>query len=230
MTAEELKQQKAKNLRYKKPIAANMNLDFIQNQIWDMGELVSNVQWFIEDEDNLLHALNGDEDEAYEFKMAFADLAAELEIFEEDLRNEYVPDCFDDLFPAAGADFYGGYMGFDSYEQDYFGLRPFEYDWAEDAAEKRICRLTKKELLDAVGACLKVYTSYVALQYRYDCLEASLKIIQEKNLEGLKLIKAIEEQYERAEKESDHFRYKYGADVKKLDAMLDQIPREYWIQ
>ena len=89
--------------------------------------------------------------------------------------------------------------------------------------------MTKKELLEAVGVCLKVYSSYVALQYRYDCLEASLKIIQEKNMEGLKLVKAIEEQYEKAEEESDHFKYRFCEDVTVLDRMLGQVPREYWL-
>ncbi len=230
MTAEEKKQQKAKNLRYKRPIAQYMSLDSIREAIWDMGDLISDVQWFIEDEENLVHAMNGDEDEAYEFKLAFSDLAGELEEFEEDLQNEYIPDCFDDLFPAAGVDFYGGYLGYDVYEHDYYGLQPYEYKRAEEEAEKRICRLTKKELLEAVGACLKVYSAYVALQYRYDCLEASLKIIQEKNLEVLKAAKAIEEQYEIAEADSDHFRYSYGKEVDKLDKLLANVPQEYWIQ
>ena len=98
MTAEELKQYKAKQMRYKKPMLKYMNLEYIQEKIWDMGETISDVQWFVDDQENLVNALNGDEDEAYEFKMAFSDLAAEIEQFEEDLRNEYVPDCFDDLF------------------------------------------------------------------------------------------------------------------------------------
>lgn len=229
MTAEERKQEKAKHLRYKKPIAQYMNLDFIRESIWDMQEVITDVQWFIDDEANLVNAMNGDEDDAYEFRMAFSDLAAELQQFEEDLREEYIPECFDDLFPAAKADFYGGFLGYDSYEHDYFGLSAYEYNWAEQEAEKRICRLTKKELLEAVGACLKVYSSYVALQYRYDCLEASLKIIQEKNLEGLKMVRAIEEQYEKAEQASNHFEYKYGSETRKLDGMLDEIPQEFWL-
>ena len=229
MTAEEKKQLKAKNLRYKKPIAQYMSLDFIRESVWDMQEVITDVQWFIEDEANLVNAMNGDEDDAYEFKMAFSDLAAELQQFEEDLNDERIPECFDDLFPAAGADFFGGFLGYDAYEHDYFGLSPYEYNWAEQEAEKRICRLTKKDLLEAVGACLKVYSSFVALRYRYDCLEASLKIIQEKNLEGLKMVKAIEEQYEKAEQESNHFEYRWGNEVRKLDGMLDNIPQEYWL-
>ena len=229
MTAEETKQWKAKQLRYKKPIAKEMNLSYIQESVWEMQEIITDVQWFVEDEENLVNALNGDEDDAWEFKMAFSDLAAEMEQFEDDLRNEYIPDCFDDLFPAAGADYFGGFLGFDSYENDYYGLEPYQYQWSQDEAEKRICRMTKKELLEAVGACLKVYTSFMALKYRYDCLEASLKIIQGRNLEGLKLVKAIEEQYLIAEESSDHFQYKYGEDVAKLERMLDQVPQEYWL-
>ena len=136
MTAEEKKQLKAKNLRYKKPIAQYMSLDFIRESVWDMQEVITDVQWFIEDEANLVNAMNGDEDDAYEFKMAFSDLAAELQQFEEDLNDEWIPECFDDLFPAAGADFFGGFLGYDAYEHDYFGLSPYEYNWAEQEAEK----------------------------------------------------------------------------------------------
>ena len=207
-----------------------MNLASIRDSAYDMGELISDVQWFCDDEDNLVNALDGDEDEAWQFKMAFSDLAAELEQFQYDLENEYVPDCFDDLFPAVMAEGFGRMCGYDSYEQDYFGLTPYEYGPAQKEAAKRICRLTKNELLEAVGACLKVYASYTALKYRYDCLEASLKIIQEKNLEGLKLVKAIEEQYEKANLVSEGFKWTFKKEVYELDKMLDQVPHEYWIQ
>ena len=69
----------------------------------------------------------------------------------------------------------------------------------------------------------------MALQYRYDCLEASLKIIQEKNLEGLKLIKVIKEQYDKADSDLDHFKWSYGSEVVKLNNMLDHVPQEYWL-
>ena len=229
MTAEEKKQYKAKQLRYKKPIASHMNYQFLVDELYEMQDVIQDVQWYCEDEDNLVNALDGDDDEAYEFKMAFSDLAAELEYFQNDLNNEYVPDCFDDLFPACGADF-GGLMGWDSYEGDYFGLMPYEYKYAEDEAEKRICRLTKKELLEAVGACIKVFASYMALRYRYDCLKASLDILRERNMELIKLFKAIEAQYDIAESESRHFEYKYHKAVYELDRMLDQVPQEFWIQ
>ena len=225
MTAEELKQQKARNMRYKRPMMQYMNLDYIRDCVWEMHDTVSDVQWFAEDEDNLVSALAGDEDEAWEFRMAFSDLAAELEQFEEDLNDAWIPDCFDDLFPAVGMD--GTMLGYDTYEHDYFGIEPYEYGFASKEAAKRICRLTKDELLDAVGACLKVYAAFTALQYRYDCLEASLNIVRGQNMERLKLVKAIEEQYAKAEEAKWH---SWDEEVYALDKLLAQVPQEYWIQ
>lgn len=230
MTKEDLRQQKAKALRYKKPMMQYMSLDYINQSIWDMQEAISDVQWFVGDRESLTEALCGDEDEAYEFQVAFSDLAAELEFFENDLRDAYVPDCFDELFPATDTGCFGSMLGYDSFEGDYMGLTPYEYQLGREEAEKRICRLTKKELLEAVGACLKIYTQFTALQYRYDCLSASLDIVREKNLERLKLIKAIEEQYEKAEEDSSGFRYPWANEAMKFDGMLWQVPQEYWIQ
>lgn len=231
MTAEDLKQQKAKNLRYKKPLMRDMSLDAIRTGIWEMQDVITDVQWFVEDETNLVNALDGDEDEAWAFRFAFSDLAAEVERFESDLEECWVPECFDELFPAAcRPNSFGGMIGFDEYEQDYYRLDAWEIDAAQRESEKRICRMTKKEIVEAVGQCLQIYASYTALRYRYDCLEASLEIIRGQNLEHLKLMKAIDEQYVIAERETDGFRWKHNAELYKLDDMLNQIPQEYWVQ
>ena len=44
-----------------------------------------------------------------------------------------------------------------------------------------MCRLTKKELLEACGQTLSVITQYVALKYRYDCLKTSFDVIKGEN-------------------------------------------------
>lgn len=231
MTAEEMKQQKARNLRYKKPLMRDMSLDAIRTGIWEMQDVITDVQWFVEDETNLVNALDGDEDEAWAFRFAFSDLAAELERFESDLEECWVPECFDELFPVAcRPNDFGGMIGFDEYEQDYYRLDAWEIDAAQKESEKRIFRMTKKEIVEAVGQCLHIYASYAALRYRYDCLEASLEIIRGQNLEHLKLMKAIDEQYTIAEQATDGFRWKNDKELYKLDDMLNQVPQEYWIQ
>lgn len=228
----EVLREKAKGFRYKKPIAKQMNLLYINERVSEMMEACSEVQWFVESDENLVSALEGDEDDAFEFKMAFSDLYADLERFSDELNYDaWVPDCFDELFPAVkSGDVFGGYLGFDSYESDYFGLEPYMYGAAEREAEKRILRLTKNDLLQAVGACLKVYSQFVGIEYRYDCLSASMDILRGKNAGILKMVKAIDEQYEKAEESTQHFELNYSKDLRDLDRMLAEVPQEYWIQ
>ena len=230
MTAAEMKAYKAKQLRYKKPIVRGLNVDTIQSELWDMISACEDIHWYDNDEESLVSALNGDEDEAYEFKMAFSDLEAELEQFQDDLAGEYISNYFDVFFPAARARYAGGYLGFDQYEGDYYGLEPYEYSFAEDEAAKKIMALTKKEILEVVGQCLKIAYQYMAIRYRYDCLEAAIEILRGENMERIKIVKGIEEQYLIAEKISDGFKWKYAEDVRKFDDMLLQVPQEYWIQ
>lgn len=230
MTASEKKAYKAKQLRYKKPIARDLNLDQIQSEMWDMISACEDIHWYDNDQESLVNALDGDEDEAYEFKMAFSDLEAELEQFQEDLDSESVTDYFDLFFPAAKARFAGGYMGYDQYEGDYFGLEPYEYAYAEDEATKKLTALTKKELLEIAGVCMKIFRQYTALRYRYDCMEAAIEILRGENMERIRVVKGIEEQYRIAEKDSNSFEYKYVEEVRKLNKMLELVPQEYWIQ
>ena len=63
--AEETKRFKAKQLRYKKPIVKNLNLEFIQQDLWDIQEECEEVRWYTESEDgtdSLINSLAGDED------------------------------------------------------------------------------------------------------------------------------------------------------------------------
>lgn len=102
--ADRTKRLKARQMRYKKPIVKDLNLSTIQEELWNIQEECDNVKWYYDtDEDTLLNALDGDEDEAYEFKMMFADLCAECEQMSEDLNEEWVPECFDIFFVSAGA-------------------------------------------------------------------------------------------------------------------------------
>lgn len=69
-------------MRYRKPIVKNLNLEFIEQDLWDIQDECECVRWYTDSddgEDSLLNALIGDEDEAYEFRMMFADLCAECD-------------------------------------------------------------------------------------------------------------------------------------------------------
>ncbi len=220
---------KAKQLRYKKPISRNLNLEAIKLDLWEMEDKCSDIHWYDGDEESLVNALDGDEDDAYEFKMAFCDLEADLDRFREELEDIYVSDYFDTLFPAAGADYEGGYLGYDPYEGDYFGLDPYQYELAETAAAKKMMSLTKKELLEVMGICLKVAQQYMAVRYRYDCLDAAIETLRGANMERIKAVKGVEEWYEKAEESSHHFEFEFGKEVAEFNRQLEQIPQEYWV-
>lgn len=225
---EETKRRKAKQMRYKKPIARDMNLSTIQEELWDISEECENVHWYCDtDEETLINALDGDEDEACEFKMMFADLCAECEQMSEDLNEEWVPECFDIFFVSVGAgENYGGLLGYDSYDQDYFGLNCTDA-WAEDEAKKTLKRMTKDELIAAARQCFRIYSSYIALRYRYDCLKNSMDILRDQNTGYLQTVKEIEELYSKAEEEE--FRDWYP-NTRKFNSYLDSLPQEAWIQ
>lgn len=229
--AEETKRRKAQNLRYKKPIVRDLNLDFIKNDLWDIQEECENIRWYTESEDgadSLINALSGDEDEAYEFKMAFADLCSECERMFEDLQEEWVPECFDIFFVAAGAgDTYGGLFGWDSYESDYFGI-DCGSSFAEDEAKKKLKQMTKDDLITAARQCFKVYQAYIGLRNRYDSLKAAIDILRDQNTGYLQAVKEIERLYEEVSK--DHWsRDDWSKQSREWKRYTDALPPEAWI-
>lgn len=229
--AEETRRQKAKNLRYKKPIVKNLNLDFIIQDLCDIQGECEEVRWYTDSEDgtdSLVNALDGDDDEAYEFKMAFADLCAECDQMRMDLREEWVPECFDIFFVAAGAgDSYDGILGYDSFEQDYFGISCTDA-WAEDEAKKKLKQLTKDELIVSVRQCLKVYQAYIGLRNRYDSLKAAIDILREQNTGYLQTVMEIERLY-KAVSEDCWTRHKYSKESQDWERYTDSLPQEAWI-
>ena len=153
--AEEKRREKARLLRFKKPAVKDLNLAAIQYKLTEIEEACADVRWYCDSEDGwdtLLNALDGDDDDAWEFKTAFANLAGDCEQMREDMDrlddwdyDNLVGDRFDLFFAGIGADDVGGGMlGWDSYESDYFGLEPgWESRAAEKEAREKLERLTK---------------------------------------------------------------------------------------
>lgn len=213
-------------------IVRDLNLDKIQEDLWNIMEECENIRWYTDSDDgndSLINALDGDEDEAYEFKMAFADLCAECERMQEDLQEEWIPNCFDMFFVAAGTgENFGGLLGWDSFEGDYFGIDGTDA-WAEDEAKKKMKTLTKDELIAAARQCFKVYQSYIGLRNRYDSLKAAIDILRDQNTGFLQTIKEIERLYEAASKEQG-ITAKYSTEWKEFERYTDALPQEAWIQ
>lgn len=228
--AEETKRRKARELRYRKPIVKNINLDFIKEDLSDIACECDNVQyWCDADNGSLIDALDGNEDEAFEFKMMFADLCAECEQIREDLYDDYnwIPECFDSFFVAIGAgNSGGGILGYDNYEQDYFGIECSD-SYAEDESAKKLKQLTKDQLIQNAQQCFKIYQAYLGIRHRYDCLKASMDILKDQNTGYLEMVKQIEEVYERA---NNNGFFDYDKSTRTLERLASCMPQEAWIQ
>lgn len=238
MTPEEMRAYKAKSMRYKKPIVRDLNLQVMTDNLYEMQEECSDVRWAFEgdDGDEIINAMLGGEEEAQEFKMMFSDLSAEVDRFIEDI-GEF---CYDDLekyydiFMVNGniACDFGGLYGYDSYEGDYFGLSSgYDEEAAtREAREKLKKNLTKDKLLEVFRDCMKIFTSYVGLQYRYDCLKASMDILRERNAVHMKAVAEINSIYVQADKETSGFRYQWhGEAIDRLNEIIKAMPQEAFL-
>ena len=190
MNAEETKRWKAKNLRYKKPMVKELNLDTIREKLFD--------------------------------------IQGECEAMQVDLNEEWIPECFDLLFVAAGAgDQFGGLLGYDSFEGDYFGINCMDA-WAEDEAKKKLKQMTKDELIAAIRQCFQVYQSFIGLSVRYDSLKAAIDILRDKNTGILQVVKEIERLYEAASSEQGIYAECNKA-WKEFDQYTEALPPEAWV-
>lgn len=121
----EIKANRVRNLRYKRPALASLGYDAILTELWDIREACNDIHWFIEQGDEtLLNALDGNEEDEYEFRMAFSDLEAKVDALDEVLDNwrRWEEDggerTYNDCTVALIGNRYRT-IGYDAYEEDY---------------------------------------------------------------------------------------------------------------
>lgn len=214
------KEEKARNLRYKKAMLADLNFEEIQNTLYDISAVCSEYQYYFEkDDDTLLNALDGDEEQEYEFKMMFSDLSYECDQLYDIMNNSYVTEHFDDFFVGIMCNGGSGFkmLGFDSYQEDYYGLTSFESELASNESVKRLKRLTKDELISVCGQCFGVAVSFFNVRYKYDYLKAAFDILKDENTSFFQIIKDIEIAYDKADEDEWH---EYKDSVRAFDKLL----------
>lgn len=217
--------QKAKMLRYKKAMCSTLNLETIQSRIEEMQSVSDEVTYAMSNDDVLVEAFSGDEEEAFEFRMAFSNLSTDLDRMHEDLIDNWVPEWFDAFFGGMGIQ---KMIGYDTEECDYFG---FDDSYQEDAARnecfKRMERITKKEIIENAGLCMKIAMSFVALESRWNDLQAALDILKGANgglLDAIKDINALYDEWAKA----DYFDRDKA--WRKIEPLLERLPDETWLR
>jgi len=227
----------AKALRRLKPVVKNINFYDIFNKLWDMQEECSSVKWFTtasEGREVIINALDGDEDEALEFEMAFCDLDAEIyEFIEElkDLKDTAVSEFFDRFYGAAGcaSDSFGdGFMGFDPVENDYISIYRYDNEYIEESLKDSLSKMSKKDLFEYAGICTRIFTNYISLTSRYENLERAMKILSGENLNILKDVTRVNELYDQSQNKDFSLKDNYKWQ-KEWDCVINNLPSDAWL-
>ena len=226
------RQEKARDLRYKRPALQGLGSMYIWERLDEIQEACDDVEYFMDsDGKTLLDALDGEEDEVWEFKLMFADLAGDAYQLSEQLRLwEFSEQDYDDVTVAMVGQCYD-LVGYDSYETDYYHLVGYEKGWAQEESAKRLMAKTKKELLECCRRNWCIFLAFFDLDQRYQHLKATMDILRSDNTAILAAIRDIESKYEAMMKPWDpHYRQLDRKAEREFDALLEHLPDRAWVE
>ncbi len=223
------KAERTRNLRWRKPALMDLSFSEINESLHKIMNVCGDIHWAVNDDDALTNALDGDEEEAWEFKMAFTSLEGEAyklqqELCENFYWNDDAEQSFNDMSVALIGDRYD-IVGYDGYEERYDSLASYDQDVAYSEAGKRVMRMTKAEMLAKIGQTLGIILSFQNVQLKYEYLKSTIDIFQDKNMSVLQTIKDIEKAYEEANE--NNF---IGDKAKKFDRMINDLPDMFWVE
>ena len=231
MSLKKSKAEKCRNLRYKRPALMDLGYFAITEKLDEIQEVCGEIHWAFDDDETLVNAFDGSEEDAYEFRMAFTEIEGEAYRLQECLREQF---CygndpareFDDCTVALIGNRYNA-VGFDDYEEDYYSLTSYETHLATTEAGKRILRKTKAEMLGAIGQTLGIVLSFQNIELKYEYLKATIDIFRDANISVLQVIKTVEQ------KHADMFCDDYGkcrSAEKEFDVLVKDLPDKYWVE
>lgn len=231
-TAGAFRAERSRGLRYKRPALASMGYDHIRDELWEIQEACENIHyWMDQDDDTLLNALDGDDEDVWEFKMAFSDLEASADHLINSISEachflEDFPRTYDDCTVALIGNRYR-MIDYGDYEEDYYALCGFERELAQTEAGKRLMRRTKADMLSTIGQCLGIVVAFLDLRQRYDYLKATFDILRDENTSMLQQVKEIWNAYE----EMDAADWSARPELeRRFDRMLANLPERAWIE
>lgn len=219
-------------LRYKRPALASMGAEMIMKELDEIIENCNSIRYYVEQADNdetLLNALEGNEEAEWEFRLAFADLSAKADQLQEALWDQSFEDFYREFDDATVALIGNQYklVGYDTDEEDYSSLTGYEQELARTEAGKRLCRLTKADMLSRIGWAMGITLAFFDLRQSYDYLKATFDILRDENTSLLDTIKEIESLYDEMN-EADYTGRRNAE--RKLDRLLQALPDRAWIE
>ena len=209
-----------------------MGFEFLRVELDDIRDACDTIHWWTDqDDETLLNALDGDDEDVWEFKLAFSHLEAKADELFETIHElcRYEDDfgqVYDDCTVALIGNRYQT-IGYDGFEEDYYSLTGYELGLAQTESGKRLMRRTKAEIISIIGQCFGILIAFLDLRQQYDYLKATFDILRDENTSMLQQVREIDAAYKalvtadwagRSEAE------------KKFDRLLAALPDRAWVE
>lgn len=209
-----------------------MGFEFLRAELDDIRDACDTIHWWTDrDDETLLNALDGDDEDVWEFKLAFSHLEAKAdELFETIYELCRYEDDFGQVYDDCTVALIGNRyqtIGYDSFEEDYYALTGYEPGLAQTESGKRLMRRTKAEIISIIGQCFGILIAFLDLRQQYDYLKATFDILRDENTSMLQQVREIDAAYKalvtadwagRSEAE------------KKFDRLLAALPDRAWVE
>lgn len=227
MTSAERKHAKIRATAFKTAALETLGFDDMREELDQIQSFCDEMRYHYNGDglEMLLDAMEGDEDEAHEFKMLFCDVSGKCEELIECIY-EIDRELYDAAAVALFGDRYRSY-GYDSYSDDYFKLTSFDIELATTHAGKKIMKLTKETMLSQLAQTWGVILSFQSLKLQYDSLKTIYDLIRGENQSILKQLDEIDKLYEEAE--ADGFK-EWAESTKNYEKALLALPDRCWIE
>ena len=209
-----------------------MGFEFLRAELDDIRDACDTIHWWTDqDDETLLNALDGDDEDVWEFKLAFSHLEAKAdELFEMIYELCRYEDDFGQVYDDCTVALIGNRyqtIGYDSFEEDYYALTGYEPGLAQTESGKRLMRRTKAEIISTVGQCFGILIAFLDLRQQYDYLKATFDILRDENTSMLQQVREIDAAYKAlvtadwaARSEAE----------KKFDRLLSALPDRVWME
>ena len=225
------KDERTRKLRYSKSIIAKFNYDEICNDLYDIQCACEEVRYATDDEDVLIDALGGNDEEAYEFKMMFSDLEGKSEQLQR-LLNDYsyyerISEYFDQFIAGVSDGTGMRHYAWDMVEEDFYEVTSFEGNVCVQEAQKKLMRMKKEDLISCANRVFRIILAYLDLKYKYDYLSATMEILNDEQRGIIDMVKELDRLYSIAD--ADEW-YCYGESYKNYDRLLETVPDRMWIE
>lgn len=209
-----------------------MGFEFLRVELDDIRDACDTIHWWTDqDDETLLNALDGDDEDVWEFKLAFSHLEAKADELFETIHElcRYEDDfgqVYDDCTVALIGNRYQT-IGYDSFEEDYYALAGYEQGLAQTESGKRLMRRTKAEIISTVGQCFGILIAFLDLRQQYDYLKATFDILRDENTSMLQQVREIDAAY-KALVTADWAGRREAE--KKFDRLLAALPDRAWVE